>query len=92
LWGRPASGVASKYLLTGILRCGVCGAGLEVRSRKQGARREFFYSCSSYYRRGPAICPNRYEIPMRTADTAVIETLLSNLLTPDRLADVANLP
>lgn len=82
LWGRPASGVASKYLLTGIARCGVCGAGLEVRSRKQGTRREFFYSCSSYYRRGTTVCPNRYEIPMVTADAAVIETLLGDLLTP----------
>ena len=47
LWGRPPSGLASKYLLTGLARCGMCGGGLEVRSRKHGRRREFFYSCSS---------------------------------------------
>ena len=67
IWGRPPSGLASKYLLTGIARCGICGAGFEVRSRHvSGGKRAFYYSCSSYYRRGPAICPNRYEVPMLT--------------------------
>ena len=88
LWGRPPSGLASRYLLTGIARCGICGGGLEVRSRSHGRRRAFYYSCSSFYRRGPEVCPNRYEIPMRTADAAVIEALLTDLLTPDRLASV----
>ena len=87
-WGRPPSGLAGKYLLTGLARCGVCGGGLEVRSRSHGRRRPFFYSCSSFYRRGPEVCPNRYEIPMRPADVAVTEALLEELLTPDRLAVV----
>ena len=86
LWGRPLTGLASKYLLTGLARCGVCGGGLEVRSRQHGRRREFFYSCSSFYRRGPEVCPNRYEIPMRTADAVVTEALLEELLTPERMA------
>ena len=88
LWGRPPSGLASRYLLTGIARCGICGGGLEVRSQSHGRRRAFYYSCSSFYRRGPEVCPNRYEIPMKTADAAVIEALLTDLLTPDRLATV----
>ena len=32
---------------------------------------------------------NKIEIPMRRADAAVIETLLNEILTPDRLAKVA---
>ncbi len=89
LWGRPPSGVAAKYLLTGIGRCGHCGAGLEVRSRSHGKRRAYFYSCSSFYRRGPSVCPNKYEIPMKAADAAVVEALLTEILTADRLASVA---
>ena len=57
-----------------------------MRSRQHGRRREFFYSCSLFYRRGPEICPNRYEIPMRTADAVVTEALLEELLTPERMA------
>jgi site-specific DNA recombinase len=83
LWGRPTSGLASKYLLTGIARCGVCGAGLEVRTRK-GRPRTAYYSCSSFYRRGVTVCPNRYEIPMALADSEVLTTLLDELLTPAR--------
>jgi len=32
LWGRPASKLDSKYLLTGLVRCGLCGGSLYVRS------------------------------------------------------------
>jgi len=90
LWGRPPSGEASKYLLVGLARCGHCGAGLEMRSRASGkrGRRLYYYSCSSFYRRGPAICPNRFEIPMPVADSIVIDTMLSELLTPKRLTKV----
>ena len=61
-------------------------APIRVPSLSHGRRRAFYYSCSSFYRRGPEVSPNRYEIPMRTADAAVIEALLTDLLTPDRLA------
>ncbi len=86
LWGRPPSGLTGKYLLTGIARCGICGGGLEVRSRSHGRQRAWFYSCSSFYRRGPQVCPNRYEIPMQAADQVVLAALLDEVLTPDRLA------
>jgi len=89
LWGRPCSGVAGRYLLTGITRCSHCGASLEVRSRSHGKKRAFYYACSSFYRRGKAICPVKFEIPMALADRAVIETLLEQILTPERLATVA---
>ena len=36
LWGRPVNGVASKYLLTGLARCGCCGGSFEVQSRSHG--------------------------------------------------------
>jgi DNA invertase Pin-like site-specific DNA recombinase len=88
VWGRPKSGLAGKYLLTGMARCGVCGAGLEVRPRSRGPRRTFYYQCSSYYRRGAAVCPNRYTIDMETADAAVLEALLDEILTPERLTDL----
>jgi len=32
LEGRPANGIESKYLLTGLLQCGGCGAALTVMS------------------------------------------------------------
>ena len=36
LWGKPTTGLAGKYLLTGIARCGCCNGSLEVQSRATG--------------------------------------------------------
>jgi hypothetical protein len=41
LWGRPASGIESKYLLTGLVQCSYRGGSLHVRSREHGKRRAF---------------------------------------------------
>ncbi len=56
LWGRPVDGHESKYLLTGLSRCGVCGGTLIVRSRDHGHRRAYFYACSSFHHRGKTVC------------------------------------
>src|SRR5207244_8583589 len=82
LWGRPLDGVARKYLLTGLSRCGCCGGSLEVRSRQHGSRRVFFYACSSYYRRGKSVCPNKLEVPLDATENEVLDALERELLTP----------
>src|SRR5262249_12657243 len=51
-FGRPALGNPSKYLLTNLARCGLCGGSLCVRTRAHGSTRKGFYGCSSYYYRG----------------------------------------
>lgn len=35
VWGHPARGTESKYLLVGLAKCGVRGTGLFVRSVEQ---------------------------------------------------------
>src|SRR5262249_57073439 len=57
--GRPANGVESRYLLTGLAACGRCGGSLVVQSRASGKTRRFVYRCSYSYYRGLAVCPNR---------------------------------
>src|SRR5262249_54412563 len=48
LWGRPSSGIESKYLLTGFCVCAACGGSLHVRTRDYRRHRVPFYGCSSY--------------------------------------------
>ena len=84
---RTQSGLAGKYLLTGLARCGVCGGGLKSAVGAMGAGER----SSTRAHRSIAVArslPNRYEIPMQAADVAVTEALLEELLTPDRLAVV----
>jgi hypothetical protein len=79
---RPADGRALKYLLSGNARCGLCGGSLVVRSRDHGAKRAFYYACSSYYHKGKTVCPNSLETPMLSADNSVLATLESTVLRP----------
>jgi hypothetical protein len=39
LWGKPKDGTASKYLLTGLSRCGCCGGSFEPEPRWHGKTR-----------------------------------------------------
>jgi site-specific DNA recombinase len=95
LWGRPTAGTDSKYLLTGMLSCGLCGSVLGVESRPVGvagtARRKRLavYSCRSNRhgrRTHGAVCPNNVVVPMQLLDRAVINCI-SPYLTPDVIGD-----
>jgi DNA invertase Pin-like site-specific DNA recombinase len=85
--GAPPWGREGRYLLTGLLRCSVCGGGLEARSRRTtGSDREVLYGCSVHHRRGNAVCTNALTVPMDVADDAVIEAVRKGLLDPRVLA------
>jgi hypothetical protein len=87
LWGRPTNGIESKYLLTGLARCGECGGSLYVRSRSHGAHHALFYGCTSYHLRGRTVCTNYMELPLLKVDRAVLSTIEADLLQPDILED-----
>jgi DNA invertase Pin-like site-specific DNA recombinase len=85
LWGRPTSGTQSKYLLTGIGRCAICGGGLTVRSREHGSRRSFRYVCATYHYRGKAICRNGLELRRDVIEPAILSAIESDVLRPSVL-------
>ena len=82
LWGRPANGIDSKYLLTGLGECGACGGSICVRSRSHGKQRHFLYVCMNYHLRGRAVCANSLEMPMERSDRAVLEFFERKVLCP----------
>ena len=82
LWGRPADGIESKYLLSGLACCGECGGSLVVRSRSHGRQRAYYYACTSYHHRGRSVCENRLEMPLAAADEAVLTQLELDVLSP----------
>jgi site-specific DNA recombinase len=85
LLGRPP-GEGSPYLLTGLLKCGLCGGGMEVLSSKSGGRRTFHYKCYAARRKGPTACTNKLPAPMADADAAVLRSVESTLMHPDVVA------
>ena len=86
LWGRPARGVESKYLLPGLARCGTCNGSMYVKSRSHGKRRAYFYGCTSFHLRGSSVCANSLEVPMERSDLAVLASIERDVLQPDVIA------
>ena len=89
LWGRPVDGHESKYLLTNMSRCGLCGGTIIVQSRSHGRQRAFFYVCSSFHHRGKTICPNSLKMRLEVADDAILSSLERELLDPEILQEAA---
>ena len=82
LWGKPVSGLESRYLLSGLSRCACCGGSMIAHS-SGGPRRVPYYTCSIYSNRGPRVCANRLPLPMEAADLAVLDQFADCVLDPD---------
>ena len=77
----PPRVVSSPTLLTGLVRCGVCGAGMTIMTGKGGGYR--YYKCSARIRRGSA-CSNG-NAPMKTVDRMVLPPITDRVMTEDRV-------
>lgn len=87
--GRPRRrDMDSKYLLPGFARCALCRGGLHVRSRSHGAKRAFFYACTSHYSRGPEVCPHVELWPMDAINEEVLAAIAGDVLRPDLVDEV----
>jgi hypothetical protein len=88
LWGRPANGIESKYLLTGLAQCGVCGGSLIVHSRVSGGGRKRAYLCSYNHLRGKTVCSDGLLTAMEATDQAVLDVFEGQILNP-KVVEVA---
>ena len=91
LSGPPSrSALASKYLLAGMLRCGVCsGKLISLRRRNRpGGKLHLYYACWTNRGRGATVCTNRRMVPMERLHDMVITVFQQDILTPARLEQV----
>jgi site-specific DNA recombinase len=79
LWGRPDRGNGSKYLLSGLARCGCCGGNITIAS---GNARCYYYGCSVYTNKGHTVCTNDHRGRMKEVNAAVLGAIESTVLTP----------
>ena len=79
--------VGSKTLLTGIAKCGVCGAGMTLITGKSGKYR--YYKCATRTCKGNDLCENP-AVPMDKLDDAVLNLLAEQLFTPERVMTMLN--
>jgi DNA invertase Pin-like site-specific DNA recombinase len=79
----PAKVVSSPTLLTGVLKCGRCGAGMTLMTGKSGKYR--YYKCNTRIGKGNHLCDNP-AIPMKA--TAGTQCLADKVLAPARKTHV----
>jgi len=89
--GVPLNGKAKKrlYLFSGLLRCGLCGAGMSVvgARRKTNSRGEtqrwVSFGCSAHHGKGDAVCPNKKTIGERQVTESVLRGLVDYVQGPN---------
>ena len=84
---RPAR-VGSQYLLSGLLRCGVCGKPYSGQGAKSG---QFaYYVCASLFREGAGACTARY-LNATKVENLVIEKVRERILTEETITELVTL-
>ncbi|MGC2457944.1 MAG: recombinase family protein [Gallionellaceae bacterium] len=78
----PPRLVNSPTLLTGLLKCGVCGASMTLVTGKGGKYR--YYKCTSRQNQGNHACASR-NLPMEKLDGLVLEQLAERIFAKERL-------
>jgi hypothetical protein len=79
--GRAVPGKVTRYLLSGVLVCGECGAPLIITGTDPTTRT---YRCGDHLKRGT--CPSRIAMREAVARRSVLKTMLEALGTPAAIA------
>jgi site-specific DNA recombinase len=78
----------SPHLLSGLLRCGLCGARITIQTsqrKKNGVVYRYWrYRCSFHLTKGPAVCANSMSIRRDVLDAKLLERF-KTALTPEML-------
>jgi hypothetical protein len=65
----------SRYLLSGLAQCALCGGRFASQSRTHGQQLVKFYACTSHWKRGREVCGNGLAGRMDLIDAEVLATL-----------------
>ncbi len=78
----PPRIVNSPSLLTGLLKCGGCGAGMTLATGKGGRYR--YYKCNTRISKGTKLCDS-HSHPMEKLDSLILTALADKVFDPDRV-------
>ncbi len=91
---RSTTPIASKkagrppvYLLSGLVKCSVCGGSLTVVNSRDGATPIKVYVCSFRRDRGESVCKNSHGRPVEKLDAGVLNWVNSNILSEELVLD-----
>ena len=78
----PPRIVNSPSLLTGLLKCGGCGAGMTLATGKGGRYR--YYKCNTRISKGTKLCDS-HSHPMERLDSLILTALADKVFDPERV-------
>jgi site-specific DNA recombinase len=82
--GRPAGTGRNARLVSGLLRCGVCGGSMSITSTKKKAGVSYArFGCTTHASRGAAICPNALSVSEKRASRVLLHALRDKLDRPE---------
>ena len=79
---------ASRYLLSGMARCGYCGKALVCQEAKSGEYS--YYQCGTLLKQGAGSCQARY-LNSKKFERLVIDKIKERILTEDNLRELVKL-
>lgn len=78
--GRMAAGLVSRFLLSGFLKCGICGGSVVAFKRTAvRGRPGHYYACNTHRTRGDRVCANRWQADLKPLTAAVVGALRKTL-------------
>jgi site-specific DNA recombinase len=84
--GRPAGAGKNCHIFSGLLKCGVCGAGMSVVGQrlKKGVRYAQI-GCNGNHSRGDAVCANKLSVSERLVVSRLLGSLQELVTSPELL-------
>jgi DNA invertase Pin-like site-specific DNA recombinase len=76
---RQAAGRPGRYLLSGLLKCALCGANYIVADR-------YRYACASFLNRGEAVCRNHRRVARGVLEHTLLRGIREDLFTEEGFA------
>jgi site-specific DNA recombinase len=81
LSGQRKETVYSRYILSGLLRCGVCGGNMIIAGRD-------YYACSNHRNKGESVCPNCRSVRRTRLEQEIVDAIQRELLSPSAVKKV----
>lgn len=78
---QPGPGGKTKYLLSGLMRCAVCGGAYII-----GAHRPVRYACATHRQAGESGCTNRLLVSKDVAEERILATVKDRFLSREAIA------
>ena len=81
----PPRVLNSPTLLTGFLKCGLCGSSMTIATGQSGKFR--YYKCTKKIKHGIKECLSK-NIPMKKLDQIILDSLSEKVFTPNRVESI----